>query len=49
MRTKNKLKNKCNKNKMDEIAKQIIKKKIKHRNRAIESRETKSEKQNQIE
>jgi uncharacterized protein (UPF0297 family) len=49
MKTKNKLKNKCNKIKRDEIVKQIIKKNIKHRNRAIESRGTKSEKQNQIE
>jgi len=50
IRTKNDLKNKCNKIKRDGIEKKIvIKKSIKHRNRAIKSRVIKSDKKNQIE
>jgi hypothetical protein len=45
IRTKNDLKNKCNKIKRDGIEKKIvIKKSIKHRNRAMKSRVIKSDK-----
>jgi hypothetical protein len=46
IKTKNELKNKCNKIKRDKIAKQIIKKSIKHENIAIKSRGTKRDKKN---